>query len=282
MYFNKRMLINVIICSLMSSCYGLSYANNNDKVDVTTKSDDKVVVFPEKLENNEHQSKGNNSTESSAQKEETTEIKDQENLNVPHVILNIPKELSEKPVFYRVNCCDSLSKISEKLLEDPCGWNIIANLENNRGRIGKNYLIKEGINLYIPQPNHNRFRLYNPRPEDTWISISRKFYGSYLWAPYLIKYNDSWGDKPSPYSNCVIKLPSELYFGDYIMPSRVSGNFDTFYSQSSFYSLSLLLFGTDEYAKEIADFNNISVDRPLTYQQLIHIPPSITARQIRI
>ena len=311
MNFNTRVLVSSIIFGFLSSCNGFSSAhdtvinsescvasNKESNVGIRDNSINSSENKDNKLENavelkeimsEENKDTSNKPSNSISLNKIDGETKDKENksvekVTIPCAVLNMPKELSEKPVFYRVNCSDSLSKISEKLLEDPCGWDVILNFGDNSKFIGKEgNLIKPNDNLLIPQPDHNRFKLYNPQSNETWMSISQKFYGSYIWVPYLIKYNDSWGDdKPNSYNNRVIKLPSKIYLGDYVLPCVYSSNAPiSYYDQNSFYSLSLFLFGSDKYAKAIAEFNDLNVNKVLSPNQLIHIPPSITLEQIK-
>lgn len=311
MNFNTRVLVSSIIFGFLSSCNGFSSAhdkvinsescvasNKESNVDIRDNSinssenkDNKLenaVELKENVMSEENKDTSNKPSNSISLNKIDGETKDKKNksvekVTIPCAVLNMPKELSEKPVFYRVNCGDSLSKISDKLLEDACGWDVILNFSDNNKFIGeKGDLIKENDHLLIPQPNHSRFKLYNPQSNETWTSISQKFYGSYVWAPYLVKYNDSWADdKINLYNNCVIKLPSKIYFGDYVLPDSGSGCFPvSYYDQNSFHSLSSFLFGTHEYAEEIAKFNNLPINKVLSPKQLIHIPPSITLKQI--
>lgn len=304
MSFNKRILISSIIFGFLSSCNGFSSANDKvmnsencvvsnkeldtvQDINVNNSENEKAIESNENIASEESEKANIEPSNSVNLNEIDKETKTQENnsvekMTIPCAVLNMPKELSEKPVFYRVNYGDSLSKISEKWLEDPCGWDVILNFSDNSKFIGKEgNLIKENDHLLIPQPTHSRFKLYNPKSGETWPSISQKFYGSYIWSPYLVQYNDSWGDTPNSYNDRVIKLPSKIYFGDYILPNdRTGGRLISYYDQNSFYSLSSFLFGKHEYAEEIAKFNNLPINKVLSPNQLIHIPPSITLKQI--
>ena len=312
MKFNERTLVNTVCSLIMILSYnGFSHAIEAPDSIVTDNSDICVENVENKTSGESHDSviTEDNSNESEknvvseAKLHEQTEvvsvdakfvdspsenslIKTSENNTqeylVPHAILNMPKELREKSVSYRVHPGDSLSSISDKFLEDSCGWKAILKFEANREFISNNgNLIKQNTILHIPQPSNGRFVLYNPKSNETWITIARQFYGSYIWSQFLKQYNYAYGDVPDSYSNCVIKLPSEIYFGDHVMP--LCHNYcchGDYNSQNTFYALSSFLFGSDKYAKEIADFNNSKVNKIIKPNRLIHIPPSITSTQI--
>ena len=228
---SKRHLLVSIICGLICS-NGSSFASQG----ISDLDSNKKIVLDDNIEN----LKSNISAK-----------------------LNMSKDMQERPVFHRISFGDTLSGLAQRYYENGNSWNVIAEYPANQKvvRDGGN-TIREFDYLSIPQPTGANWVLYNPPSGSTFTSVSRDFYGSGQWGSKLKEYNNGGAD--NIYDD-VIKLPKELYSGDYV----------TDYNDVSLYSLCCKLFGSTEYVQKVADFNNLNPNEPLRSGKLIHIPGEI-------
>jgi len=168
-----------------------------------------------------------------------------------------------KPIYYTIRWQESLREIAKKFLGSVDKASLISDIPENAKVISsiaaKDYL-PEYETLVLPQPANADYVLYAPKKGENYYDVARIFYGSWVYAPALAKYNDN-NYLDSIYES-VIKLPKNLDLNSY-----VADNGDTLVK------LSKNLFGTEHYASQIAKLNNLSdIDKPLKRGMCLKMP----------
>lgn len=172
-------------------------------------------------------------------------------------------QFCSEPIYYTIRWQETLKGIARNLLGSVEKADMISGIPENAKFVSsassKDYL-QEGECLKIPQPEDAGWVLYCPKDKENYYDIARVFYGSWVYAPTLAKFNDS--NYPDSIYENVIRLPKVLSLNSYTVSDGETP-----------LKISRKLFGSDKYALSIVELNELTdVNKPLKRGESLKMP----------